>query len=146
MKNKILTYALVAAGLLCGATFQAAAQQGGGGGRGGILSQDDRTAINDATRGELTQLRADLTAAQKAAVEAALADGAKDEDITAKLQAVSKIQHQIALVYCKAVKKNVKFTDEQLSRMKENPALGYMTLFGQGGFGGGRGRRGGAGQ
>jgi hypothetical protein len=145
MKTKILTYALVAAGLLCGATFQAAAQQGGGGGRGGILSQEDRTAITEATRDQLTQLRTDLQAAQKAAVEAALAENAKDEDIMAKLQAVSKIQHQMALVYCKAVKKNVKFTDDQVSRMKETPAIGYMTLFGPGGFGGGRGRRGGGG-
>jgi hypothetical protein len=147
MNTKILTYALVAAGLLCGATFQAAAQQGGGGGgRGGILSQEDRTAVQDAVRGQMTQLRADLQAAQKAAVEAALADNAKDEDIMAKLEAVSKIQHQMALVYCKAVKKNVKLTDDQVSRMKETPAMGYMTLFGPGGFGGGgRGRRGGAG-
>jgi hypothetical protein len=59
---------------------------------------------------------------------------------------VSKIQNEIALVYCKAVKKTVKFSDEQTSRMKENAMIGYMTLFGPGGFGGGRGggRRGGA--
>ena len=139
MKTRILTYALAAAGLLCGTTFQATAQQGGGGGgRGGILSQDDRTAVREATQDKLTSLRADLQAAQKAAVETALAEDAKDEDIQAKLEAVSKIQTKIALVYCKAVKKNVKLTDDQVSRMKETPGIGYMTLFG-GGFGGGRG-------
>jgi len=146
MKTRILTYALAAAGLLCGATFQAAAQQAGGAGRGAILSQEDRTAVQEATRPQLTQLRADLQAAQKAAVEAALSEDAKDEDIKAKLAAVSKIQNEIALVYCKAVKKNVKFTEEQTSRMKENPGIGYMTLFGPGGFGGrGGGPRGGGG-
>lgn len=144
MKTRILTYALVAAGLLCGATFQASAQQAGGGGRGGILSQEDRTAVRQATQEQLTKLRADLVAAQKAAVAVALSEDAKDEDIKAKLEAVSKIQNEIALVYCKAVKKTVKLTDEQTTRMKENPGMGYMTLFGAGGFGGG-GRRGGGG-
>jgi len=143
MKTKILTYALAAAGLLCGATFQAAAQQGGGGGRGMILSQEDRTAVMDATRPQLTKLRADLLEAQKAAIETALAENAKDEEIKAKLEAVSKIQNEIALVWCKAVKKNVKLTDDQTSRLKENPGFGYMQLFGQ--MGGGRGRRGGGG-
>jgi hypothetical protein len=146
MKTRILTYALVAAGLLCGAAFQAAAQQQGG--RGMILSQDDRAAVREALQGnsQMTQLRTDLAAAQKAAVEAALADNAKDEDVMAKLEAVAKIQNQIALAYCKAVKKAVKFSDDQTSQMKERAAIGYMTLFGGGGgFGGGRGRRAGGG-
>lgn len=146
MKTRTLTYALAAAGLLCGSTFPAFAQQGAGGGRGPILSQEDRTAVQEAVRPQVTQLRADLQAAQKAAVAAALSEDAKDEDIKAKLAAVSKIQNEIALVNCKAVKKTVKFTDEQTTRMKENPTIGYMTLFGGGGFGGrGGGRRGGAG-
>lgn len=146
MKTRILTYALAAAGLLCGPTFQAAAQTGGGRGNP-ILSQDDRTAVQEATRDQLTKLRTDLTTAQKAAVEAAMSEDAKDEDVKAKLEAVSKIQNEMALVYCKAVKKNVKFTDEQKSRIKESPAMGYFTLFGPGGFGFGRGggRRGGGG-
>jgi hypothetical protein len=145
MKTRILICALAAAGLL-GGSFQAAAQQGGGGGRGPILSQEDRTTVQEATREQLTKLRTDLQAAQKAAVEAALSEDAKDETIKAKLEAVSKIQNEIALVNCKAVKKTVKFTDEQTSRMKENPGIGYVTLFGPGGFGGrGGGPRGGGG-
>jgi uncharacterized membrane protein len=145
MKTRFLVCALTVAGLFCSVTFQAAAQQAGGGrGRGGILSPEDRTAVQEATREQLTKLRTDLQAAQKAAVEAALAENAKDEDIKAKLDAVSKIQNEMALVYCKAVKKTVKFTDEQRSQMKETPFLGYMTLFGPGGFGGrGGGPRGG---
>jgi hypothetical protein len=146
MKTKILTCALAAAGLLCGAAFQAAAQQGGGGGRAAILSQEDRTSVVEATRPQLAKLRADLQAAQKAAIQTALSEDAKDEDIKAKLEAVSKIQNEMALVWCKALKKNVKLTDEQTSRIKENSAIGYMTLFGPGGFGGrGGGRRGGGG-
>ncbi len=145
MKTRILTYALTVVSLLCGATFQASAQQGAGAGRGAILSQEDRTAVQEATRDQLTKLRADLQAAQKAAVEAALSADAKDADIKAKLEAVSKIQNEIALIYCKAVKKNVKFTDEQTTRMKETPGIGYMTLFGGGGFGGRGGGRGGRG-
>ena len=146
MKIRSLAYTLAAAGLLCGATFQAAAQQAGGGNRGPILSQEDRTAVQEATRSQLTKLRADLQVAQKAAVETALAENAKDEDIKAKLEAVSKIQNEIALVNCKAVKKTVKFTDEQTNRMKETPGIGYMTLFGGGGLGGrGGGPRGGSG-
>ncbi len=144
MKTRILTYALAAAGLLCGPTFQAAAQQGGG--RGAILSQEDRTAVREAIQAQMTTLRTELQAAQKAAVEAALSEDAKDEVIMAKLEAVAKIQNRMALVYCKAVKKNVKLTDEQKSQMKETPGMGYMNLFGPGGFGGrGGGRRGGGG-
>ena len=93
----------------------------------------------------MATLRTDLQAAQKAAVEAAMSENAKDEDIRAKLEAVSKIQVKMALVNYKAVKKNVKLTDDQKSQMKESAMRGYMTLFG-GGFGGGRGgRRGGGG-
>jgi len=146
VKTKILTYALVAAGLLCGAAFQAAAQQGGGG-RGGILSQDDRAALREALQGntQITQLRSQLEAAQKAAVEAALAENAKDEDVLPKLEAVSKIQNQLALVYYKAVKKSVKLSDDQTGQMKERPTAGFTSLFNPMGFGGGRGRRGGGG-
>ena len=136
MSIKNLAYVLTAAGLLGSATFKAVAQQGAGVGRGAILSQEDRTAVREATRSEMTKLRADLQAAQKAAVEAALAENAKDEDVKAKLDAVSKIQTEIALVNCKAIKKTVKFTAEQLNRMKEAPGLGYSTLFGGAGAAG----------
>jgi len=144
MKTQILAYALVAAGLLCGSALPAAAQAGGG--RGAVLSQEDRTAIQAAVREDMAKLRTDLQAAQKAAVEAALSD-ASDADLKAKIEAVSKIQTEMAVVYCKAVKKNAKLTDEQKTQLKENPMIGYMTLFGGGFGGGGRGgaRRGGGG-
>jgi hypothetical protein len=162
MKTRIL---LVASCIICAAAMQAFAGGGGGGGRGaggrGIISAEDRMAITNAVQTEMTKLRADLTAAQKAAVEAALAKDATDASIKAKVEAVNKIQTDIAMVQCKAVKKQVKFTDDQLTQMKDNVGnVGYTTLFnpiiggGRGGFGGaggaggagaGRGRRGGGG-
>jgi len=142
MNTKILACALVATGLLCGSTLPALAQAGQG--RGPVLSQEDRTAVMDSIRDEMTQLRSDLQAAQKAAVEAALSKDATEADIQAKVDAVAKIQTKMAITYWKAVKKVVKFTDEQTSQMKETPMRGYMTLFGGGFFGaGGRGGRGG---
>jgi hypothetical protein len=145
MNTKILASTLLAAGLLCGSTIQSLAQAAG---RGPILSQEDRTAVMNSVRDEMTQLRADLQAAQKAAVEAALSKDATEADIQAKVEAVAKIQTKMAIAHCKAVKKNVKFTDEQTSQMKETPMRGYMTLFGGGFFGAGRrgGRAGGAAQ
>ena len=139
LETGTLTCALAAAGLLCGAAFQATAQRGGDGGRGGILSMEDRTAVQEATREQMTKLRADLQAAQGAAIQAALSEDATVEDIKAKLEAVFKIQNDMALVYCQAVRKNVKFTDDQTSLMKADTGLGHMTLFGAGSFGGGRG-------
>lgn len=144
MKIKMLTYALLGAGLLGACTLPAAAQ--GRGGMAGIISAEDRTAIREAIRDEAAKLQTDLQAAQKAAVEAALAKDANEADVKAKIEAVTKIQCQLAFANFKAVKKIVKFTDEQTTQMKETPMVGYMTLFGfGGGFGGGRGRRGGAG-
>jgi hypothetical protein len=146
MKTRILSYALTAAALLCAAAFQASAQQGGG--RNPILSHDEQAAARQAARPQLAKLWADLQAARKAAVETALAEDAKDEDIKAKLEAVSKIENEMALVWCKTVKQTAKLTEEQTGRMKDNPALGYTTLFNPaaafGGRLGGRGNRGAA--
>ncbi len=144
MKTRTLIYTLAAAGLLCGSALTAAAQPAGGG-RAQILSQEDRRAVTDATRDQMTQLRTDLQAAQKAAVQAALAENASESDVAAKVEAVAKLQAKMAMVNYKAVKSTVKLTDDQKAQMKENAMIGYFTLFG-GGFGGGRGgRRGGGG-
>jgi Spy/CpxP family protein refolding chaperone len=147
----------VAAAMLCAATFQVAAQPGGGGGgfggggfRGmrGALNQDQMQQINDAMQGatELADLNTKLAAAQKDAVNAALAKDAKDEDVRAKLEAVAKIQTDIAMLrYTKAVKPIVSsITDDQKTEINNAPAGTYNQLFG-GGFGFGRGRRGGGG-
>ncbi len=154
MKNKIL---LVAASLLCTAALQAYAQPGGGGGFGGGgpgggggfggggfgggmmggLSMEDMTAVNDAVQANtnMTKLQTDLTAAQTAAVEAALDPKATDASIKAKLDAVYKIQGELALARQKIVMKTVKLTDEQKTQLKSGP-MGFTTLFGGGGFGG----------
>ena len=145
----------VAAGLLCATTFQVAAQPGGGGGgggrgfRGGALTPEQMQQIREATQGDaqMTALREKLTAAQKEAVDAALAKDATDENVKAKLEAVAKIQTDIAMLqFTKAVKPMAaSVTDEQKTQINDTTAaFTYNQLFG-GGFGGRGGRRGGGG-
>ena len=146
--------------MLCAATFQAVAQPGGGGGGGGfgggfgggrgmVLTQDQMQQFRDATQAapEMADLRTKLQAAQKDAVDAALKKDATESDVRAKLEAVAKIQTDIAMVnYTKGVKAiAASVTDDQKTQIDAAPAGTYNMLFG-GGFGGGRGgRRGGGG-
>lgn len=154
----VLKCLTVVAGLLCATTLQVAAQPagGGGGGRGFrgmmVLTRDQMQQMRDATQDspELQALTTKLAVAQKAAIDAALAKDAKDEDVRAKLEAVAKIQTDIAMLrYTKAVKPiAASVTDDQKSRIAENPAFPYMMMFGERpGFGrrGGRGGGGGGG-
>ena len=154
----------VAAGLLCAATFQSAAQPGGsgggpgpgggGGGRGGfrpVLTQEQSQQMRDATQNlpEMTALTNKLAAAQKDAVDAALAKDATDATVRAKVEAVAKVQTDIAMLrYSKAVKPiAASVTDDQKTQIATAPGMTYNQLFvGFGGFGGfGGGRRGGGG-
>jgi Spy/CpxP family protein refolding chaperone len=161
MKTKTFLKCLtVAAALLCATVFQAAAQPagggggpgggGGGGGRGGfrgVLTQDQMQQIRDAMQGapEMTDLTTKLAAAQKDALDAALAKDATDATVRAKVEAVAKIQTDIAMLrYSKAVKTVApSVTDDQKTQIDATPGPTYGMLFG-GGFGGG-GRRGGGG-
>jgi hypothetical protein len=155
MKTRTFLTMIVAAGLLCATTFQAAAQAGGGGGgggRGGILTQDQNTQIRTAVQGsaDLTALTTKLAAAQKDAVNAALASDATEASVRAKVEAVAAIQTDIAVMrYTVAVKPVVSsITDDQKTRIDAAPpGATYGQLFGGGAFGGGRGgrRAGGAG-
>jgi Spy/CpxP family protein refolding chaperone len=149
----------VAAGLLCATAFQVAAQPAGGGGgggggrggRGGVLTPEQNTQMRDAlppTSEEVTALTTKLTAAQKEAIDAALAKDATDANVRAKVEAVAKIQTDIAMLhFSKAVKPiAASVTDEQKTQIAATPGAtgaAYGQLFG-GGFGGG-GRRGGGG-
>ena len=148
MKTKpLLIHLFVAAGLLCPAAFQAAAQAPGGGGMGGMLTQDQRTKMREsmqASQSELTQLNEKLAAAQKEAVKAALAKDASEKTVRAKVEAVAKIQTDIAVLRFKAVKEIAStLTDEQKNQMEARPGTAYNSLLG--GMGGGGARRGGAG-
>jgi Spy/CpxP family protein refolding chaperone len=144
----------VAAGLLCAATFQSSAQPagggggggagGGGGGRGGfrpVLTQEQSQQMRDAMQGsdEMTALTTKLAAAQKAAIDAALAKDATDANVRAKLDAVAKIQTDIAMLrYSKAVKPiAASVTDDQKTQIAAAPGMTYGQLFGGGGGGGG---------
>jgi hypothetical protein len=126
MKTKLLIYA-AAAGLLYAATFQSTGQDAQD--RTPILTRQDRAAARKAAQPQLSKLMKDLQAARTAAVETALVSDAKDEDIRAKLEAVSKIQNEMALIWCKALKQSVDLTGDQIERIRENPGLGYSTLF-----------------
>ena len=125
----------------------------GGGGRGGLLTPEQTTTMNDALTADtaLTDLNTKLAAAQKDAVTAALAAGATEASVKAKIQAVSDIQTQIAMErYTKGVKPVVaSITADQKTQLDATPGgrgytMAYTQLFG-GGMGGGRGGRGGGG-
>ncbi len=147
MKTRtFLTHIVVAAGLLSVAAFQAAAQAPGG--MGGMLTQDQRAKLRESAQSaELTQLNEKLAAAQKEAVNAALAKDASEKTVRAKIEAVTKIQTEIAVLRFKAVKEiSSTITDEQKTQMESRPGMAYqMLLGGFGGMMGGGGRRGGGG-
>jgi Spy/CpxP family protein refolding chaperone len=149
MKTRMfLTYMFVAASLLCAAAFQAVAQAPGGGGPGGILTQEQRTKMREtmqALQADLSPMTNKLAVAQKDAVKAALAKDADAQAVRAKIEAVAKIQTDIAVLRFKAVKEIAStLTDEQKTQMDERPGMAYNSLFGGMGFMGG-GRRGGGG-
>ncbi len=141
----------VAAAMLCAATLQVVAQPGGGGGgfgggRGrGALTPEQMQQMRDALpadSADMTALTTKLTAAQKEAVDAALAKDATEASVKAKIEAVAKIQTDIAVLrYNKAVKPIVaSVTAEQKTQIDAAPGVTYNQLFGGGGgFGGRRG-------
>ena len=144
----------VATCLLLGAAIQSFAQAPGGGGRGGgfgVLNEDQRTKMRDAmqaSQAELAPLNEKLQAAQKEALNAALAKNPDEKTVRAKIEAVQKIQADIAIARLKAMKPVIStLTEEQKTQLTERPAGGYMMFLGGGfgGFGGGRGGRGGGG-
>jgi Spy/CpxP family protein refolding chaperone len=148
----------VAAAMLCAATIQVVAQPGGGGGFGGgggrgrgALTPEQMQQMRDALpadSAEMTALNTKLTAAQKEAVNAALAKDATEASVKAKIEAVAKIQTDIAMLrYAKAVKPIVaSVTDEQKTQIDAAPGGTYNMMFGGGGgFGGRRGGGGGGG-
>ena len=141
MKTRtFLTSGIVALSLLCGLATQAVAQAQGGG-RGGVLTQEQRTKMREAMQGsssEMTQLTEKLAAAQKEAVKAALAKDADEKSVRPKIEAVAKIQTDIALLRLKGVKEIAStLTDEQKTQLDSSPGMGYNALLG--GFGGGMG-------
>jgi Spy/CpxP family protein refolding chaperone len=151
MKTRaFLTCIFLATGLLL-TTPQAFAQAQGGGGmrRGGmgVLTQEQRTTIRETMQDEIGPIRQKLVAAQKEVVTAVL-NNESDDTIKAKVDAVNKIEADMAMLRVKAVKKIIStLTDEQKTQLENARDGGYMALFGGfGGFGRGGGpggRRGG---
>jgi Spy/CpxP family protein refolding chaperone len=143
-------YTFLVASLLCVTTYPAAAQaQRGGGGMGGaaVLTQEQRTKMNEAIRDDMAPLRETLVAAQKEVVKAALGN-ASEATVKAKIEAVNKVQTEMALLRLKGIKAIASsLTSEQKSQLESARDGGYNALFGMmGGIGGGaRGARGGGG-
>lgn len=149
--NVFLKCSLLAAGLLCASLLPALAQApggGAGGGRGGmgVLTQEQRTKMRETVQADLAPLMEKLAAAQKEAAKAALAENASEQTVKAKIEAVTKIQAEMALIRFKGIKAIAGgLTSEQKSQLGEARDGGYMSLFG-GMMGGGRaGRAGGGG-
>lgn len=142
---------MIAASLLCAAALPAFAQApggGAGGGMGAVLTQEQRTKMRESmqtSQGDVTQLTEKLAAAQKEAVKAALAKDADEKTVRAKVEAVAKLQTDMAMLRLKAVKEiAASVTEEQKTQMDSRPGVAYNMLLGSmGGMGGGG--RGGAG-
>lgn len=146
--QSFLTHLVVAASLLLPVAYQAAAQAPRAG-MGGVLTEEQRTQLREsmqAAQAELAPLNEKLAAAQKEALKAALAKTPDEKVIREKVEAVAKIQTEIALLRFKSVKGVVgTITDEQKAQIEERPGITYMMLLGGGfgGMGGPGGRRGG---
>ena len=153
MKTRtFLTPLIVAAGLLCGLAYQGVAQAPGGGmgGMRGMLTPEQLSKMREtmrASQADFTQWNQKLAAAQKDAVTAALAKDASEAAVRAKIEAVAKIQAEIALLRFKGVKEiGSTITDEQKTQMESAPGMAYNMLFGSlGSMGAGRGGQGGPG-
>jgi Spy/CpxP family protein refolding chaperone len=116
---------------------------------GGVLTPDQMTKLREgmqASQEKLAPLNEKLAAAQKEALNAALAKDASENTVRPKVEAVAKIQTDIAMLRLKAVKEVAgTLTDEQKTQIQERPGGTYMMLLG-GGMGGGRRGGGGGGQ
>ncbi len=140
---KITTFLtnMLAVGCLLGATAFQALAQAPGGRPGAVLTDDQRTKLREAMQAsqtEMTALTEKLNAAQKEALKAALAKDADEKTVRAKVEAVAKIQTDIAVLRLKAVKEIApSLTDEQKTQLESRPGMGYGMLLG--GFGGGMG-------
>jgi Spy/CpxP family protein refolding chaperone len=132
---------------------------GGGGGRGGgrmgggmpdALTQEQRTTISEAVRADMAALTQKLTDAQKDAIKTVLDKNATDASAQAKIEAVVRIQTEIAMVQFNKGIKAITLTDEQKSGIASSSSMAYQQLFGGGGDRGGdrggrQGMRGGGG-
>jgi len=114
---------------------------------GGILTEEQRTKLRESMQGaraEITPLMEKLAAAQKEAIKAVLAKDTDEKSVRAKLEAVSKIQMDLAMLRLKTLKElGATLTDEQKAQINERPGIAYMMLLGGGAGGGQRGGGGG---
>jgi hypothetical protein len=103
-----------------------------GGPPGGTgLTQDQTQKISDAVQSGMAALNTKLQDARKVAIAAALDKAATAEGVKEKIDAVAKIQAEIAVLrYSKGVKPIAKdITDDQKTQLTDNAAMGYQQLF-----------------
>jgi hypothetical protein len=121
-----------------------------GGGMPDALTQEQRTTISEAVRADMAALTQKLTDAQKDAIKTVLDKNATDASAQAKIEAVVRIQTEIAMVQFNKGIKAITLTDEQKSGIASSSSMAYQQLFGGGGDRGGdrggrQGMRGGGG-
>jgi Spy/CpxP family protein refolding chaperone len=109
----------------------------------GVLTSEQRTQLRDAIQADVRPMMEKLVAAQKEAAKAAI-EGADEATLRTKIEAVHKIQTDVAVARAKALK-SLNLTDDQKTQLSNMRDGGYNALLGGfGGFGGrGGGRRGG---
>jgi Spy/CpxP family protein refolding chaperone len=113
---------------------------GGGMGASRGLTQEQTEKINNATQADIAGLNTKLQDAQKEAMKAALAKDATEADVKAKIEAVVKVQVEIAMLrYSKGLNPIIKgVTDAQKTQLNEMGASAYSQLY-EAGRGGGMG-------
>jgi spore coat protein CotH len=105
---------------------------GFGGSMPGALTQEQRTMINEAVKADMAALTQKLTDAQKDAVKATLDKNATDAIIKAKIDAISQIQTEIAMLQFTKGIKAITLTNEQKTEMEASSSMAYQQLFGGG--------------
>ncbi len=130
----MLVAALVVGSLVAGSPALLAQNGGGGGGgrgmRGGVLTPEQNQQMRDAATGsaELTALTAKLSAAQKEAINAALAADATEASVRAKVEAVSAIQTDIAVLRYKVAVNRLLLRSQPIKKLKLTPPRRWLLM------------------
>jgi hypothetical protein len=105
-----------------------------GGGFGGdtsnVPTQEQVNKINEAVQADMTALTKKLTDAQKDAINAALDKNTTASSIKEKIEAVIKIQSEIAMLRFNKGIKSITFTNEQKTAIEASSSRSFPQLFG----------------
>jgi Spy/CpxP family protein refolding chaperone len=120
---------MMGGGMMGGGMMGGGMMGGAPGGTG--LSQEQTQKINEAVQADMSSLTTKLEDAQKAAIKAGLAKDATAASIKSKIDAVIKLQTEIAILrFNKGIKTIAnEITDDQKTQLEDNAARGYQQLF-----------------